>query len=87
MLSRLWGWIAAIGAAMLTALVHYRGQRDAAEQEAEAQKAKAQEIETTRGVEQDAQRAKADARKAAVDTQKKADKRPDGKRPTGSFRR
>lgn len=87
MLSRLWGWVAAVGAAMLAALVHYRSQRDDAEQEAETHKAKVQEIETTRGVERDAQQAQAEARKKATETHKAAEERPDSERPSGSFRR
>lgn len=87
MLSKLWGWIAAIGASMLAAILHYRSQRDDARQDAEQQVQRAETTEATRDIEQTATEAQADARKQTVETQRTQDERDDSERPSGNFRR
>lgn len=87
MFNRLWGWLAAAATALLSAVLHFRRQRDVARDKVEAKEAKAEATERTREVERDAAEKQAEARKQAAEKQTEDTQRPDGNRPSGSFRR
>lgn len=87
MINKLWGWLAAAGAAMLAALYYMAGQRDKARSNERQARNERQMSESARATENKIREAQQQARANAVETEKQRDERPKAERPSGSLRR
>lgn len=86
-MNRLWGWIAFAFAVMTAALLYMAGQRDKAKEKTKQARVALQSSEANREADNVARRAQEQARQQAAETQREADDRPTGTRPTGNLRR
>ena len=86
-MSKLWGWLAAIGAAMVVALRHVAGQRDSARRDAESAQRDAESAERTAEKSNEVRDAQNRARQRAETEREARESRPGGSRPSGSFGR
>ena len=86
-MSKLWGWVVAAFGMLGAALLYVAGQRDRAKEAASRAKAEAKGREIVQEVERAIDRARAQARTQSKETQREADDRSSGTRPSGHFRR
>lgn len=85
-MSKLWGWLAAIGLAMVVVMQRLAGQKEEAERTAAKARRRADTVERQRDTSQQAQEAANEAAQQAQETQDNDDARDSDKRPSGSFR-
>lgn len=90
-MSSLWakvtGFLVMVIGLLGAALLYTGGQRDRAKEAASRAKAEAKSKSAVLEVERAIDDVRAQVREKSAEKQREADQRPDGKRPTGSFRR
>lgn len=86
-MTKLWAWIAAAFGLMGAALLYVSGQRDRAREAASRAKAESKSKGAIIDAERAIDRARTQARTQSEETQRNADDRPSGTRPSGHFRR
>ena len=86
-MSRLWAWLAVGVGLLLAALMLVIGQRDRAREKAKQARVNLQSSEASRAVDATARKAQEAARAQSKETQREADKRDSGTRPSGNLRR
>ena len=86
-MNKLWGWLAAIGAAMVVALQHVAGQRDNARRDAESAQRDAESAERAAEKSKEVRDAQKKARQQAETERQARESRPSGSRPSGNFGR
>ncbi|MGM0858649.1 MAG: hypothetical protein ACQEW0_16450 [Pseudomonadota bacterium] len=90
-MSSLWakvtGFLVMVIGLLGAALLYTGGQRDRAKEAASRAKAEAKSKSAVLEAERAIDDARAQVREKSAEKQREADQRPDGKRPTGTFRR